>query len=116
MSRRYQLTLTGHQLRVLHETLSIVLNDPDWPEASATSGRDFQVLGRAHESILDALRGAESTPAAGLDTDAIAERLQADEDDPWDDRTNPLGCCADHRPGGVGSRQQHGGPGCGWPG
>lgn len=62
----YTVRLTGPQLRVLHETLAVVLNDPDWGETTATSDRDMSTLNRAHETIHDALRvarRAESTPA-----------------------------------------------------
>lgn len=46
--------------------------------------------------------------------DNLASRWRlVDDDDPW---VNPLGCCADHRPGGPNATQMHGGPNCKWPG
>lgn len=61
--------LTGPQLRVLHELLSVVRNDPYWGETTATSARDMATLGRAHDVILSELREAQraaSTPAGRL--------------------------------------------------
>jgi hypothetical protein len=59
----YTVRLTGPQLRVLHELLSPVLNDPS---AMDLSQRDLNTLSAAHEKIITALRSAwraESTPA-----------------------------------------------------
>jgi hypothetical protein len=58
MARTHTVRLTGPQLRVLHELLSIIGNDPDWQ----TLGRVTDVIVGAH---VDACR-AESTPAASL--------------------------------------------------
>jgi hypothetical protein len=67
MARTHTVRLTGPQLRVLHELLSIIGNDPDWAEQFGE--RDWQTLGRATDVIVaahvDACR-AESTPAASL--------------------------------------------------
>lgn len=64
-----RLELTGAQLRVLHETLSVVLNDPYWFDSLGSSERDASTLARAHEQIMDTWRTAcraESTPAGSL--------------------------------------------------
>lgn len=66
MSRSYPVQLTGGQLRVLTDQLALILNDPDWPETSATSPRDWAMLQRAAETLREAHRRAckaESTPA-----------------------------------------------------
>lgn len=66
MSNSYAVRLTGAQLRVLHETLSVVTNDPDWFETSGISNRDADTLNRAHDILIEAWRAAartESTPA-----------------------------------------------------
>lgn len=66
MTKTYRLDLTGGQLRTLHETLSLVLNDPDWQEMLGYTGREWATLGRASDKIMDAWGGAceaESTPA-----------------------------------------------------
>jgi hypothetical protein len=63
MSKTYALEMTGPQLRVLHELLSPVLNDPS---AMDLSQRDLNTLNAAHEKIMSTLRTAwraESTPA-----------------------------------------------------
>lgn len=61
-----KIDLTTPQLRVLHETLSLILNDPTWGETTATTERDMGTLVRASEVILEGWRAggrAESTPA-----------------------------------------------------
>jgi hypothetical protein len=61
---RYAIQLTGPQLRVLHDVLATVTNDPDWSEY--TGDKDWATLGRASDVIADAYRVAcrtESTPA-----------------------------------------------------
>lgn len=67
MAHTHTVRLTGAQLRVLREVLSLVTNDPDWSEI--VKGRDWGTLERATEVIVgahvDACR-AESTPAASL--------------------------------------------------
>ena len=67
MARTHTVRLTGAQLRVLRELLSIIGNDPDWSEQFGE--RDWQTLGRATSAIVgahvDACR-AESTPAGSL--------------------------------------------------
>jgi hypothetical protein len=63
----FPVKLTGPQLRVLHETLSLILNDPTWGETTATSERDMATLLRASETIMDgwhAAQRANSTPGA----------------------------------------------------
>jgi hypothetical protein len=58
----YPIDLTGAQLRVLHEVVALVMNDPTWP----MSHGDRTVLGRAGEKIAERWRDAcraESTPA-----------------------------------------------------
>ena len=65
----HSVKLTGPQLRVLHETLSVVLADPEWGATSATSPRDMATLERAHGVIIAAWREAcrsGSTPAGRL--------------------------------------------------
>ena len=47
--------LTGPQLRVIHEVLSLVTNDPDWADMLG-SQRDWQTLERGHSAIRDAWR------------------------------------------------------------
>jgi hypothetical protein len=62
MSKTYSVELTGAQLRILHENIALILNDPDWP--NATAERD--ALADAHETIITAWRTAcqaESTRA-----------------------------------------------------
>lgn len=56
--------LTGPQLRVLHETLSVILNDPEWGETTATSERDMATLGRAHSVIHEGWRRAAKAASA----------------------------------------------------
>lgn len=59
----YSVLLTGPQLRILHELLSVVMNDPYWYDGKL---RDHGIAARAHEAILDAWREAaraESSPA-----------------------------------------------------
>jgi hypothetical protein len=71
MAGTYSTPLTGPQLRVLHQTLALVLNDPTWGETTATSERDMATLDRAARTITttwqEACR-AESTPAGRLTT------------------------------------------------
>ena len=64
----HPVNLTGPQLRVLHETLSVVLADPEWSTTSSTPSRDMNTLERAHDVIIAAWREvcrSGSTPAAG---------------------------------------------------
>lgn len=65
-AKTYPVPLTGGQLRVLHETLSVVLNDPDWGQTTATPPRDMLMLDRAAQTVYEAWRAAqkaESSPA-----------------------------------------------------
>jgi hypothetical protein len=57
-ARTYPLRLTGAQLRVLHEALAIVQNDPTWAETTATDDRDWAHLCRAAEAITAGWRSA----------------------------------------------------------
>ena len=69
MAKTYPVRLTGGQLRVLHEHLSLIANDPGWQETTATTDRDIATLNRATEAIAEAWRDAkraESTPASGV--------------------------------------------------
>ena len=56
-SSSVRVALTGPQLRVLHESLSIILNDPaDWPDLAAMNERDWRTLQRAAEVLTDGWR------------------------------------------------------------
>lgn len=66
MSKDYSVRLTGGQLRVLHETLAMVMNDPDWSEQF--SPREWSMLQRGRDAIINKWRealAAESTPVSG---------------------------------------------------
>lgn len=66
MAGVYRVPLTGAQLRVLHENLSLLQNDPDWQEAASMTDQDKATFDRAQETITDWWRRAcrhESTPA-----------------------------------------------------
>lgn len=67
MAREHSVKLTGAQLRVLRDVLTVIANDPDWSEF--TGDRDWATFGRAVERITDAHVAAcraESTPAGRL--------------------------------------------------
>ncbi|MGN6575270.1 MAG: hypothetical protein ACTHKG_06260 [Nocardioides sp.] len=51
------LLLTAAQLRALHESLAVILNDPDW----TGDVRAQQTLDRAEDRIIAALNTAEET-------------------------------------------------------
>jgi hypothetical protein len=64
MARSYPVRLTGPQLRVLRELLSVVMNDPDWGET--LGAKDWGVLERVTDTIVGAhvtACRAESIPA-----------------------------------------------------
>jgi hypothetical protein len=64
MANAYPVKMTGAQLRVVHEALSMILNDPDW--GSTFGPRDWATMERAAAVIADGWRTAcraESTPA-----------------------------------------------------
>ncbi len=66
MTNTYTIELTGPQLRVLHESLSVILNDPTWAETIGSPDRDQVTLGRAADVVVEGWRRAcraESTPA-----------------------------------------------------
>lgn len=65
-ARTYPIRLTGGQLRVLHETLAIVQNDPDWAETTATNARDWAALSRAADVIRDGWRTASRTESSTM--------------------------------------------------
>lgn len=63
---KYPIRLTGGQLRVIHETLAVILNDPEQRETLGMDAREWAMLDRGAAAITAALhdaRRAESTPA-----------------------------------------------------
>lgn len=49
--------LTPTEAQIVHDVLSMVLNDPDWREIASATGQEWAALGRTHMKISAVARG-----------------------------------------------------------